>query len=98
MDIEYAQKYQRKKWLAKKYWESSTIICNSAYVAELVENFIEKIHHKKIHVVNPGVERMPQNVKHETRNKINKNNIVLFSLGRLVKRKGFDNVIMACPT
>jgi phosphatidylinositol alpha-1,6-mannosyltransferase len=98
MDIEYAQKYQRKKWLAKKILgKASTIICNSAYVAELVENFIEKKHHKKIHVVNPGVERMPQNVKHETRNKINKNNIVLFSLGRLVKRKGFDNVIKAMP-
>ncbi len=102
MDLTYALKVSRKEKMAKKVLASAQyIICASSYTAQLTKNILPAGQHSKIQVVNPGidVQLVPDTklaeelkVKHHLSGKI-----ILFSLGRLVKRKGFDNVIRALP-
>ncbi|MEA3463660.1 MAG: glycosyltransferase family 4 protein [Patescibacteria group bacterium] len=102
MDFTYALRTSRKKWLVKKILnKAQNIICANSYVAGLVGNFLSDKNTDKIIIVNPGIKsRVTRNMEHVTqlKKKYNlQNKIVLFSLGRLVKRKGFDKVIKALP-
>lgn len=95
MDFTFAVKNPWKKFLAKFILKKADkIICSNSYVAKLAKNY-----NKNIYVVNPGVEncelRLPID---ELKNKYNlTNKIILLSVGRSVKRKGFDKVIEALP-
>jgi len=80
---------------------AENIICVSNYTAELTKNFLNEKLHSKIKIVNPGIAselKVDKQLVEEIKIKHNlTNKIVLFSVGRLVKRKGFDNVIKALP-
>lgn len=103
MDICYAQKSWRKKIIAKKILrKADKIICASSYTASLVEEFMSKNSTENIRIVNPGIEIDGSHVGPERIQKFKKEHslndkIVLLSIGRLVKRKGFDKVIEAMP-
>ncbi|MFH1822396.1 MAG: glycosyltransferase family 4 protein [Patescibacteria group bacterium] len=103
MDFNLAIKVRRKRWVTKKILiNSDKIICANSYVAELVLNFLGGKYTKKVKIVNPGVESRERIKNKEQKLKIKKEynlekKVILFSLGRLVKRKGFDMVIKALP-
>ena len=101
MDFSFACRTAKKKWITKKIFnKADKIICANSYVAILVRNFLSEEQAEKVVVVNPGIEK---SYKLEVKSKKDllkeqynlKNKVVLFSIGRLVKRKGFDNTIKA---
>lgn len=99
-DIAYAQKQARKRWLAKIILKKADkVICNSRYTAELVEKFIGD--KSKVWVVNPGVDptlTLPLRRRGNHAKKYNLDDkIVLFTICRLIKRKGVDKAIEALP-
>ncbi len=101
MDFAYALKLPRKKEITGKILKNAEkIICANSHTANLVKNFDNGLV-KKTAVINPGVDtriiRNPEKTD-EFRKKYGlKNKIILLSLGRLVKRKGFDRVIESLP-
>jgi phosphatidylinositol alpha-1,6-mannosyltransferase len=102
MDFAYTMKKFRKKRITKKILDHATsIICANSYTAHLIKNEFPDIIDEKIIVVNPGVDIPPIIDQNQINDLINKHNLenkkILFSLGRLVKRKGFDRVIIAMP-
>ncbi|HOZ56340.1 MAG TPA: glycosyltransferase family 4 protein [bacterium] len=102
MDLAYAQKLPRKSKLAYKILaKAENIICVNNYTADLTRKFLKENQYEKIKVVHPGIDpelEIDNQLTEELRFKHNlTNKIVLFSVGRLVKRKGVDNVIKAMP-
>ncbi|MBI4812132.1 glycosyltransferase family 4 protein [Candidatus Falkowbacteria bacterium] len=102
MDLTLALKSVRKRWLVKKILGGAqNIICGNSYTAEMARQVTSEMEKKKVAVVNPGVEnRITHNAQLITliKKKYNLDNkIVLLSVGRLVKRKGFDKVIESLP-
>lgn len=103
MDFAYAVKNRRKKKMAYLILkDSQAIICGNSYLSELVKNTFGEALSQKITVVNPGVETSRVfGVKDQVlglKKKFNlENKLVLLSIGRLVKRKGFDKVIESLP-
>lgn len=101
MDLAYALKRPRKKWLVKKILrQAEKIICTNNYTAEMARQIFPGIE-PKLALVNPGVENLtasnPQLIK-RLKEKYNlENKIILLSVGRLVKRKGFDKVVKVMP-
>lgn len=101
MDLAYALKRPRKKWLAKKILcQAEKIICTNNYTAEMARQIFPDIE-SRLAVINPGVENCATRNSQLATQLINKynleNKIILLSVGRLVKRKGFDKVIEAMP-
>ncbi len=102
MDLAFSQKTQRKKNMSLKILtHASKILCTNSYVAELVrETLPDEDSHDKIEVINPGVEA-PYISGTDTRALQEKNKLgeklVLFTISRLVKRKGHDLVIKIMP-
>jgi phosphatidylinositol alpha-1,6-mannosyltransferase len=98
LDFTSAIKKPRKKILTSLILSSAeTIICGNNYLADLVKQKFPKIS-KKIKVVNPAAAEIePDNflVKKIKEKYQLENKFVLFSLGRLVKRKGIDKTIEA---
>ncbi len=102
MDFTYALRKPRKKRITKRILvKAEHIICANSYTAGLVKEFVGKEYESRVVVVNPGINPLTaQNLKLSAQLKERyklKNKIVLFSIGRLVKRKGFDNVIETMP-
>jgi len=102
MDFTYALRTSRKRKISKKILSKAQhIICASNYTAGLVKKFIGDENISKVAVVNPGIEpHITQNIKRITQLKSKyhlQDKIILLSIGRLVKRKGFDKVIAAMP-
>ncbi|MEK7098253.1 MAG: glycosyltransferase family 4 protein, partial [Patescibacteria group bacterium] len=100
MDLNYALKTGRKKRIAKKILDNAEhIICANSYVAKNSEVIIDD--KNKITIVNPGVEgRITHNAQRiaQIKEEYDLNNrFILLSMGRLVKRKGFDKVIESLP-
>jgi len=98
MDFEYSLKRKRKKILSYLILKNADkIICVNSYVASLVEKFLPV--KNKIVISNPGIN--PYNdcdyiLTKQIRDKYNLNGKVIFlSIGRMVKRKGFDMAIKA---
>ncbi|MDD4901153.1 MAG: glycosyltransferase family 4 protein [Patescibacteria group bacterium] len=103
MDFSCATELWRKKLITKIILnQAEKIICANSYTAELMKPFLDCNMHSKIAVANPGVEApATHNSQLITRliKKHNLNNkILLLSVGRLIKRKGFDKVIEAIPS
>jgi len=103
MDIEFAQKTNKKRKLAKMVLKNAKqIICNSSNTKKITERSLEIKNEKKIKIVNPGIspkfsynKKTIENLKkkYKTQNKF-----VLLTVARLVKRKGQDTVIEALKT
>ncbi len=100
MDFDFAIKSKRKKYLTKKILKNADIIiCGNNYLAELVKKNM-KI--KNIKIVNPSISKnsvvLNKNLKNKIIEKYNlENKKILLSIGRLMKRKGFDKVIEVFP-
>lgn len=99
MDFSYALKHPRKRKMAMKIlMKAENIICANSYTSGLVKDFL-KTENEKIHIVNPGIEQEIPDVNERVREIRQKysldRKITLLSLGRLVKRKGFDMTIEA---
>ncbi|MFA5024342.1 MAG: glycosyltransferase family 4 protein [Patescibacteria group bacterium] len=100
MDLAYALKRPRKKWLTNLILKrADKIIAANSYVAEIVKE-INPFWGNKTAVINPGIESGTPAVDldevKEIKNKYNlENKIVLFTLGRLIRRKGIDRTIQA---
>jgi phosphatidylinositol alpha-1,6-mannosyltransferase len=91
----------RKKTTGKILTGAEKIICANSFTANLVKNFNSALA-PKINVVNPGIEssiiRNPKKTAELIKKYGLENKAILFSLGRLVKRKGVDQVIKAMKT
>ena len=100
LDFSAAVSSLRKRFLAKLILRhAKQIICANSYTAELVRQFDSKLA-AKITLVNPGVETIIPDKNCEQLQEIKEQyklegKFILFSLGRLVARKGFDTVIQA---
>lgn len=100
LDLTCVLRSPRKKLLARLILKRSTkIIAANSYVAAKVEEFYPAAS-EKIVLVNPGIPAGAPLVNpldlQELKTSYNlEGKIVLFSLGRLVRRKGFDQTIKA---
>lgn len=98
MDFSFALKSPRKRFLCSLILnKADKIITANSYVAEEVIKKFPKLGDKII-IINPGLPQVAtfasEQELNELRLKYNlEGKVVLFSLGRLVKRKGFDRVI-----
>lgn len=98
MDFSYALKTKRKKIITKMILKRAKhIISANTYTKDLILKFLPELK-DKLSVVNPGVEleqvdMLALDLLKKDYNLSDK--IVIYSLGRLVKRKGFDSVIKA---
>jgi len=95
------QQKRKRYFIIKILKKAEKIICANSYTASTVPNYTKNL--DRIHVVNPGIS-IETNKKNsdrriqETIKKFNiKNKYILLSVGRLVKRKGFDYVLTALP-
>lgn len=99
-DISFAQKTIIKRVLSYLILDySQKIICNSSYTAKLVNGYYKKKFSNKIIIVNPGITpRATVNFELDKtirdKNKL-ENYFIIFTIGRLVKRKGMDKTIQA---
>ncbi len=96
--LDFSMALKRPKLTQKILNKAEKIICANGFTASQVAKFDRNLQNK-ISTVNPGIEsifvRNPQKVK-ELKEKYNlTGKEVIFGLGRLVKRKGFDKVIEA---
>lgn len=100
LDFNLSIANRRKRLLSKLIIKrADKIICANSYLKSLVENFYPQIA-DKIFIVNPGIIKEKPNydrnllanlkVKHQEAD-----NFILLSVGRLVRRKGFDYTILA---
>jgi len=97
-----AIKQKRKRYFVKKILKSADcIICSNSYTAGQVGDFLNS--NKKINLVNPGVDVglkkkiQGSNIQNMAKKHNLENKYILLSVGRLVGRKGFDQVIRAIP-
>lgn len=100
MDIMISQKKLRKKILIKYIAKNADkIICNSEFTKNLALKYLP-IRQKTIQVIYP-CSNISADLNIDSSDLINKykltNKKVVLSVGRLVKRKGFDNAIKALP-
>ncbi len=98
MDFSLATKNYYKKTLSRLILNrADKIISANSYTSKLITDFIKD--DNKIKVINPGVKDFSNFNCDNNESVRQKNGLsdhkILFSLGRLVKRKGFDYVIKA---
>ncbi|MEI6597163.1 MAG: glycosyltransferase family 4 protein [bacterium] len=101
LDLSSAVLSSRKKWLTGKILQNADkIICANGYTADLTGQFFT-LSANKIVTANPAADLTPPpepaqisklKKQHDLTDKI-----ILLSVGRLVKRKGFDKVIECLP-
>jgi len=100
MDFQFAIRNKRKAYLTKKILENADlVICGNNYLANLVKKRIEL---KSIKILNPCIskniiQKDKQNIEYIRKKYKLKDKKILISIGRLVKRKGFDKVIEIFP-
>lgn len=96
MDLSFALKSKRKTWLVKLILQDAhKIICANSYTAEMLKATFPNLK-TPITVVNPGASFYPER-EDLTQLQSFKEEILLLSIGRLVKRKGFAETIQALP-
>jgi len=101
MDFAFSQKSWRKKIISRLILKrANQIICANSNVAERLREIYPASPEKTV-VVNPGVVDAPLTIRQEDLANLDKkynlspDKLILFSLGRLVRRKGFDYTILA---
>jgi len=102
MDFTFAIKTQRNRERTKKILKKAKhIICANSYTAKLAKEFLGPELAVKVEIVNPGVDISARPSLTEIELLRDKYNLydkkILFSIGRLIKRKGFDKVIEVMP-
>lgn len=103
LDLSLALKRPRKKFLTGLILRrAAKIICANSRVAQVArENYQFLVSdNQRLHIINPGITKGAPFVRPEALAALSKDydlagRTVLFSLGRLVKRKGVDQVIKA---
>lgn len=101
LDLTNALKQPRKKWLSEKILRNANkIICLNSHTVKMARQAFPDLE-KKIIMINPGAENPaahnPQ-LATQLKKKYNlENKIILLSVGRLIKRKGFDMVMETMP-
>ncbi len=100
MDLSLAMKPGRKQLITKKILLSAkNIVCVSANTLDILAGFMGEDIRQKSHIVYPGINTdfvVDQQKFEDIRKQHNLiNKTVLFSIGRLVKRKGVSDVIEA---
>ena len=103
MDAHYALSQKRKKKAALRILRGATkVICANHYVKGVIEEYLDEQSRNKIEVVTPGLylpaekEEGEQKRGEDIRKEYDlEGRFILFSLGRMVKRKGFDTVVEA---
>ncbi len=100
MDFSYSQKSKRKRILSDRILKNAEhIVCGNNYTAKLLEQTYGEPKKSKVTVVNPGVNLVaaydPKVYKKIQVEYNLASKFVVFSLGRLVARKGFANIIAA---
>lgn len=98
MDLSFALRLPRKRFLTRLILKKAkTIVCANSYVRQILLDFLPELEGKLI-LINPGVSAGKAQTKIKEgvsqRYKLNGKKVI-FSIGRLVKRKGFDQVIKA---
>lgn len=94
LDFSLATRNSWKRFITKKILKSADkIISANSYTAQLISDFLGS--DSKIKVVNPGVETEFKSSELIGKSYENEAALILFSLGRLVRRKGFDQSIKA---
>lgn len=84
----------KKFWLKKILKNAKFIVCNSRYL----ENEVKKLDSKlKTLVVYPTYQTPALKIRGGEGGLSNKKAKTIFSLGRLIRRKGFDQLILAFP-
>ena len=101
MDFNYASKtWRKRKILAVILKRAKTTICVNSYTASLVKSFFKSETAISLAIINPGAEApaRDQVLINQLTEKYGLNNkIILLSVGRLVRRKGFDLIIGVLP-
>lgn len=104
LDFTSAIKFPRKKFLTKIIIKNAKcVISSNVYTADLIKTFAKNKMGHKIIVARPGVENVAiadynaQNVLELKKKYGLSDKIILLSVGRLAKRKGFDKVIESLP-
>ncbi|MEI7497758.1 MAG: glycosyltransferase family 4 protein [Candidatus Falkowbacteria bacterium] len=101
MDLGWAIKHPRKKWLVKKILnQAKCVISSNSVAAEMAKKLVTNP--DKIFIVHPGIEPdQYQSQPDLVKSLLQKYNLtdkkIILSYGRLVKRKGFDQIISAMP-
>lgn len=99
LDIRLAKKSSWKSyWLKKILNKSSLIVVNSEYTKNEVLS-VSGLQKKEIIIAYPcpdSITPMPQDDIENLKNRlaIDEDNVVVLSIGRLIKRKGFDRVLL----
>jgi phosphatidyl-myo-inositol dimannoside synthase len=98
MDFSLATRNPWKRFLSKIILKNaSKILVANSYTADLCSKFLKSS--DKIKVVNPGIKDSVSVDQESVEDSRKRNNLegfhLLFSIGRLVERKGFDYTIMA---
>ena len=104
LDFSMTQTTWRKRFIAKKILNrAGSIICANSFTAKKVEAFLGSTN--KINIVNPGISENVEasltssaGAKRITKEHDLENKYILITIGRLVRRKGFDRVINAIPS
>ncbi|MCX6800171.1 MAG: glycosyltransferase family 4 protein, partial [Candidatus Falkowbacteria bacterium] len=98
MDFPFALKVKRKKFLTRLILSrADNIICVNSYVSKIAKEFLGS--DQKIRIINPGINVKENYALKDKEKKVLvdqynlKDKYILLSVGRLVKRKGFDYVI-----
>lgn len=100
LDITLPQKSFRKKWLVKNILNKAILItANSQYTANLLAAY--QVVKEKIIILKPSPSRLPL-VSDDYLNQIKRkyclgDGPIILSVGRLVKRKGFDKLLEILP-
>jgi len=100
LDFSSALSKPHRRWLARLILRrAKNIICANSYLAKQVIAFDPSLA-EKLRLINPGVEQGTPRLGQEIKRRLEtdyglEGKTVIFSLGRLVKRKGFDKSIAA---
>lgn len=99
MDFAMSQKKPRKSLMTKLILKrASNIFCGNSYVADLLRDAIPGID-SKLTIVNPGISNEYQEepgLAEDLKTKYNlQGKTIMFSISRIVERKGFDMAIKA---
>lgn len=101
MDLSLAHRAPRKRWLSALILKrADRIICANSYVARLTMKLFSGLDEDKIVVINPGIVSgapytTPEKLAALRQEYGLTDKLVLLSVGRLVRRKGVDQTLLA---